>query len=119
MIPTRDNRSLLYRFQGRNRYHSFAYPQGGYRLSEKHVTLSKIGTIKCVVHRPLQGKPKTCTIKYEAGQWYAVFSCEGETAEKLPVSYEDVGIDLGVTHLATLSNGEMIEHPRYSRKAKK
>jgi Probable transposase/Putative transposase DNA-binding domain len=30
-----------------------------------------------------------------------------------------VGIDLGVTHLATLSNGEMIEHPRYSRQAKK
>jgi transposase len=30
-----------------------------------------------------------------------------------------VGIDLGVTHLATLSNGEMIEHPRYYRKAQK
>jgi len=36
----------------------------------------------------------------------------------LPVSYEDVGIDLGVTHLATLSNGEMIEHPRFYRQAK-
>src|SRR5436305_3564783 len=32
------------------------------------------------------------------------------------MSYEDVGIDLGVSHLATLSNGEMIEHPRYLRK---
>ncbi len=40
-------------------------------------------------------------------------------AEKLPVSYEDVGIDLGVSQLATLSNGEMIEHPRYYRQAKK
>jgi len=35
------------------------------------------------------------------------------------VSYEDVGIDLGVTHLATLSNGEMIEHPHYYRNAKR
>jgi len=107
------------RFQGRNRYNSFTYPQSGYSLSEKYVTFSKIGTIMCVVHRPLQGKPKTCTIKYEAGQWYAVFSCEIETPEKLPESLEDVGIDLGVSHLATLSNGEMIEHPRYYRKAKK
>ena len=45
------------------------------------------------------------------------FSCEVDAPEKLPVSYEDVGIDLGVTHLATLSTGEMIEHPRYYRKA--
>ena len=47
------------------------------------------------------------------------FSCEVEEPAKLATSYEDVGIDLGVTHLATLSNGEMIEHPRYSRKAQK
>jgi len=48
-----------------------------------------------------------------------IFSCEVAEAEKLPVSYEDVGVDLGVTHLATLSNGEMIEHPGYYRKAQK
>jgi putative transposase len=107
------------RFQGRNRFNSFTYPQGGYSLWEKHISLSKIGTVKCVVHRPMIGKPKTCTIKYEAGQWYAVFSCEVEAPEKLPLSYEDVGIDLGVLHLATLSNGETIEHPRNSRRGEK
>ncbi len=47
------------------------------------------------------------------------FSCEVDAPEKLPVSSEDVGIDLGVNHLATLSNGEMIEHPRNARRAKK
>src|SRR5713101_9355977 len=31
------------RFQGRNRYNSFTYTQGGYTLHEKHVTFSKIG----------------------------------------------------------------------------
>lgn len=40
-------------------------------------------------------------------------------AQKLPVSYEDVGLDLGVSHLATMSNGEVIDHPRYYRKAEK
>lgn len=44
-----------------------------------------------------------------------IFSCEAAEPEKLPLSYEDVGIDLGVSHLATLSNGEMIEHPRCFR----
>ena len=66
------------RFQGRNRYNSFTYPQGGYTLSEKHVTLSKIGCLKIKLHRPIEGTIKTCTMKYEAGQWYAVFSCECE-----------------------------------------
>ena len=107
------------RFQGRNRYTSFTYPQGGYRLKDGHIILSKIGTIKCVVHRELQGKPKTCTIKYEAGQWYVVFSCEVEAVAKLPASDIDVGIDLGVLHLATLSNGETIEHPRHYRRGEK
>ncbi len=55
----------------------------------------------------------------EVDVWYVVFSCEVQEQEPLPVSYEDVGIDLGVTHLATLSNGEMIEHPRYYRRANK
>jgi putative transposase len=71
------------------------------------------------LHRPLTGRIKTVTIKREVDQWYVTFSCEVEEPERLPVSYEDVGVDLGVTHLATLSNGGMIEHPRYYRKAQK
>jgi putative transposase len=114
------------RFQGRNRYTSFTYPDGAgwkLRLGERGeklagtLHLTKIGLVRVKLHRPLQGKIKSVTIKREVDQWYVIFSCEVAEPEKLPVSYEDVGIDLGVTHLATLSNGEMIEHPRYYRKA--
>lgn len=107
------------RFQGRNRYSSFTYPQSGFTLEEKHITLSKIGTIKVKVHRKIEGTIKTCTIKHEAGQWYVILSCEVEQPEPLPRSYEDVGIDLGITHFAALSNGEFIDSPRHYRKAEK
>ena len=116
------------RFQGRNRYNSFTYPDGaGWKLTVAQqgkrlkgtLSLTKIGKAKVTLHRPLEGKIKTVTIKREVDQWYVTFSCEVEEPAKLATSYEDVGIDLGVTHLATLSNGEMIEHPRYSRKAQK
>jgi putative transposase len=107
------------RFQGRNRYSSFTYPQSGFTLDEKHITLSKIGTLRVKVHRKIEGTLKTCTIKHEAGQWYVIFSCECEQPEPLPVSYEDVGIDLGITHFAALSNGEFLESPRRYRKAEK
>jgi len=114
------------RFKGRNRYESFTYPDGaGWKLTRDvqgkklagTLHLTKIGKARVRLHRPIEGTIKTVTIKCEVDQWYVIFSCEVEQPEPLPVSYEDVGIDLGVTHLATLSNGEMIEHPRYYRKA--
>jgi putative transposase len=108
------------RFKRRNRYTSFMYPDGaGWKLEGNVLHLSKIGKAKIKLHRPLEGKMKTVTIKREGDHWYVLFSCECEAPEKLPVSYEDVGVDLGLSHLATLSNGEMIEHPRYYRKAEK
>ncbi len=116
------------RFKGRTRYDSFTYPDGaGWKLDVEEqgnsfkgtLHLSKIGDIKVRLHRKIEGKIKTVTIKREVDQWFVVFSCAVEEPAPLPLSYEEVGIDLGVTHLATLSNGEMIEHPRYYRRAKK
>jgi putative transposase len=107
------------RFQGRDRYDSFTYPQGGYSLThDNRVCLSKIGSIKVTLHRKIQGTIKTCTIKREGTCWYVVFACEVETAP-LPVSDTAVGIDLGLLHFATLSTGETIENPRYFRKGEK
>jgi len=108
------------RFQGRNRYHSFTYPQGGYSLThESRLCLSKIGSIKITLHRPLEGTSKTCSVKYEAGQWYAIFLCEVAQPEPLPPVESEVGIDLGVTHFAALSDGTFIENPRHYRRAQK
>ncbi len=117
------------RFQGRNRYTSFTYTQmgtdkKGYSIGpsirEKRVHLPKIGAIKLKLHRPMQGTPKTCTIKYEVGQWYATFSCEipdEQVVPTLPYTDEAIGVDLGLLHFATLSTGDTIENPRYYRRA--
>ncbi len=120
------------RFQGRNRYDSFTYPDGaGWKLDARerpadrkgiicvNLKLTKIGTVKLHLHRAIEGTIKTLTIKREGEHWYAVFTCEIGKPEPVPTSYEDVGIDLGVTHFAALSNGEFIDHPRYLRKAEK
>ena len=107
------------RFQGRNRYDSFTSPQAGYSLThDNRVSLSKIGSIKMKLHREMKGKIKTCTIKREGDHWYVVFACEVE-AEPLPANNDAVGIDLGLLHFATLSDGSTIENPRYFRKGEK
>lgn len=107
------------RFQGYRRYDSFTYPQVGFSLThDNRVCLSKIGSVKVTLHRPLEGKMKTCTIKREGNQWYVVFACEVEQAP-LPETDEAIGVDLGLLHFATLSTGETIENPRYFRKSEK
>jgi putative transposase len=107
------------RFQGRNRYDSFTYPQGGYSLTaDKRVCLSKIGSLKVKLHRKIPGTIKTCTIKREGDAWYVIFACEVKD-EPLPENPQAVGIDLGLLHFATLSDGSTIENPRHFRKAEK
>ena len=66
------------RFQGRNRYNSFTYPQSGFELQEGKLHLSKIGSLKIILHREIEGKIKTCTLRKDIDQWYVSFSCEIE-----------------------------------------
>lgn len=108
------------RFKSYHRFDSFTYPQSGFSLTHDHrVCLSKIGSINIKLHRPIEGKMKTATIKREGDHWFIVFSCEVEAKEPLPANNEVVGIDLGVTHFAVLSDGSIIDNPRYLRHAEK
>jgi len=85
------------RFQGKNRYDSFTYPDiAGWKLDGDRLRLSKIGSIKVKLHRPIEGKIKTTTIKREGEQWYVTFTCEVEVQPKLAYTDDVIGIDLGV-----------------------
>jgi putative transposase len=107
------------RYKGKGHFESFTYPQSGFSLThDNRVCLSKRGSIKVKLHREIKGAIKTCTIKREGEHWYVVFACEVEQ-EPFEESAEGVGIDLGLLHFATLSDGSTIENPRYSRKAEK
>jgi putative transposase len=111
------------RFQGRNHYDSFTYPDlSNWKLEigEKKkgkLILSKVGPINVKMHRPIEGKIKTMTLKREGDEWYVVFSCEVETCKKLPYTDFAIGLDLGLLHFATDSFGQTIENPRHYRRA--
>ena len=106
------------RFRGQGRYDSFCYPQApsGCQLQGDRLVLSKIGAVRVVLHRPLEGDPKTVCIRRSAtGKWYAAFSCENISAMALPASEAQVGIDVGLESFAVLSDGASIENPRFFR----
>jgi putative transposase len=105
------------RYKGRNQFDSFTYPQAGFSLThDNRITLSKLGRIKVKLHREIKGTIKTCTMKREGDAWYMVLACEVEH-EPMEENTEAVGIDLGLLHFATLSDGSTIENPRSYRKA--
>lgn len=119
----RDNETPGYpRFKG-DWYKSFTYKQAwnGFGLSDdgKRLRLSKVGWIKIVLHRPIEGKVKRLHIKRDAlGNWWACFMVEFDP-EPLDPTHRTVGIDLGCKHFATLSDGTQIDNPRFFRKDEK
>jgi len=107
------------RFRSRSRYDSFTFTQSGFEIKDGKLFLSKIGHIKIKLHRQIEGKIKTCSIRRTAtGKWFACFCCEVEVIPLAP-NTEAVGADAGLTALLTLSNGEKIDAPKFFREEEK
>ena len=98
------------RFKGKW-FKTMNYNQLGFKLEGKKLIFSKIGEIPIKLHRFLDGKVKGVIIKREnSGKWYAIFQVESET-KPLPKTNKVIGIDLGVKHFLTDSEGRQIENP--------
>jgi putative transposase len=109
------------RFRGQGRYDSFTFPQVpvGCHVDagSKRLRVMNIGLVKIVLHRPLEGTPKTATIQRSStGKWYVSFSCECIEPTPLPPTGQNVGIDVGLKTFATLTAGDPIQNPRFFRR---
>jgi putative transposase len=107
------------RFKGQDRYHSFTYPQSGFKLLGNKLTLSKIGSVRLRLSRPIEGKIKTCSIKRQVDGWFVIFTVEENQMRYFPKTGVSCGIDVGLENFATLSTGEVKENPRFFRQAEK
>ena len=105
----KDNRQAI-RF---TRNASFAITAGG------KLRLPKIGDVKVKWSRALPAEPSSVTVvKDSAGRYFASFVVE-VPGEPLPETTGEVGIDLGLTHFAVLSNGKKIASPKFLRRAER
>lgn len=91
--------------------------KAGIRIENNRLILPKFQSgIKIKVHRPIEGMIKSVTIEQApSGHYTASILCEVPDDQKKPVLSKDnaVGIDLGLAHLAIMSNGEKYENPKY------
>lgn len=90
------------------------------QLLEKHIIIPKIGKIKCVVSKKINGKIINCTVIQKPSKKYFVSICYEVLEYVIPnKTKNDVGIDLGIKNFATLSNGNEYKNPKYFKKSEK
>ncbi len=104
------------RFKGRNSFNSLTFDKGTYRMEGNRLILGKVGGVKMKPHRPTPADRKTCVVKKICGAWYAFIACD-VAIQPLPDSNATVGIDVGLESFATLSDGSIIENPRWYKRA--
>ncbi len=105
------------RFRGYGRYNSMTFPQygNGCQMVEGMLKLSKVGALRVVEHRPLEGTPKACTIRRSpTGKWFVTIACDID-AQPLPTMGAAVGIAVGLLSFSTLSTGEQTPCPKFMR----
>lgn len=80
--------------------------------------LPKVGAVKIVQHRAIEGRILTATVSQErSGEYYASVLCEINQPEPLPETEKKVGIDLGLHDLVVCSYGEKVEAPKHFSKS--
>jgi putative transposase len=107
------------RFKARDRFDSVEFPSygDGIRLNGERLRVQNVGTVKVNLHREVEGKIKTVTLKREADKWYVVFSCELPDVPILPTDKPATGIDVGLEAFLTTAEGKREPNPRYLKDA--
>ena len=85
---------------------SFLLPQG-FKFDNRRVFLPKLGWVGFHKSRDIRGSVKNITVKREGDGWYISVQTEIEVGESLHPTKSIVGVDVGITRLATLSTGKV------------
>ncbi|MDX3174179.1 RNA-guided endonuclease TnpB family protein [Streptomyces scabiei] len=93
----------------------------GFRVRpDGRLYLPKVGGVAVRWSRPLPSDPSSVTvIKDAAGRYFASFVVQADPTETLPETDGEIGIDLGLTHFAVLSDGRKITAPKFFRRAER
>jgi putative transposase len=123
------------RFKGKGQYKTFTYTQfKRHHFVNNKITLSKIGDIKVIVHRPIPDSAsgsdagasgfdiKTVSVTKKADGYYITLSLDDKTVPTIKPDFNSdniVGIDVGLIDFYVASDGSRIASPKHLRKAER
>jgi putative transposase len=99
------------RFKRKGSGESFRYPDAKQFVIDQansRIKLPKLGWVRYRNSRDVLGQAKNITISQSGGKWYASIQTEREVPQSVPTATKAIGIDVGITRFATLSDGSFI-----------
>jgi len=111
------------RYKGKGWYKTCIYNQSGFKIMKTNkrlnlLHLSKIGDVPMRLHRDIKGGVKQVVIKKNnSGKWFACMCIKENTQAERERIQRAVGIDVGIKHFLTDSEGRQIENPRFYEKS--
>jgi putative transposase len=104
-------------FKKKGLHDSFYVSNDKLKVDGKRVYIPRLGWVKTREALRFQGKILGATVSREANRWFVSVQVDvGDEYHRERTAHGIVGVDLGVSTLATLSTGEKIEGPRPLRK---
>jgi len=106
------------RFKPAQRWHSFSVGEPGQCVQNGRIRVTKVdGLVRCRNLREIGGRIKVQRIVRKAGRWFCQLVIEDGVmkVEKKPIK-KAVGIDVGLDHFYTDSDGNTVENPRFLRR---
>ena len=83
------------------------------KKDKPHIQIPNLGLIRMREHLRFDGKILSAKVFTKGGKWFVSVAVElSETTKPLPKTNKSVGIDLGITSLATLSDSTKIQAPK-------
>lgn len=113
------------RFKGKGQYKTFTYTQfKRHHFVNNKITLSKIGEVKVIAHRPIPDgfTIKTVSITKKADGYYVTLSLDDKAVPTIKPDFNPsniVGIDVGLIDFYVASDNTRIAAPKYLRKAER
>ncbi|MFF4270884.1 RNA-guided endonuclease InsQ/TnpB family protein [Streptomyces sp. NPDC001536] len=110
------------RFRSRkDNRHTIRLTRNGFSIRPNgRLYVAKVGEIPVRWSRSLPSAPSSVTVvKDAAGRYFASFVVQTGPSEFLPETTPEIGIDLGLTHFAVLSDGRKASSPKFLRRAER
>jgi len=90
------------------------------KTEQNRVWVPKLGWLPFRVSRPWRGKVTSVTYSRKAGKWYVSLQCQVEVAQPSKRDDDWMGVDVGISRYATLSDGThyagVHAHKRHQRR---
>lgn len=108
-----EKRAKYPRFKSKHNKQSIQYPQN-VKVLENCLIFPKIGEVKAIIHKPIEGKIKTVTVSKNCSNQYfaSVLFEDGTDKPGLNTDGKAIGLDLGLTHFVITSDGSKFDNPR-------